>query len=44
MNNALYLRRRSKILIAEGTGSIPPEYVGTILKNIENLGYAFPKI
>lgn len=41
MNNALYLRRRNKILLAEGTGSIPPEYVGTILKNIENLGYAF---
>lgn len=41
MNNALYLRRRNKILLAEGTGNIPPEYVGTILKNIENLGYAF---
>ena len=41
MNNALYLRRRNKILLFEGTGNIPPNYVGTVLKNIENLGYTF---
>lgn len=41
MNNALYLRRRNKILIAEGTGNVPANYIGTILKNIENLGYTF---
>lgn len=41
MNNAIYLRRRNKILIADGSGSVPPNYVATILKNIENLGYTF---
>lgn len=41
MNNGIYIRRRSKIFIEKGTGNLPLNYVGSILKNIENLGYTF---
>jgi len=46
VNNALYLRRRSKIVLPESESGdadalLPLPYVATALKNIEALGYGF---
>jgi hypothetical protein len=48
VNNALYLRRRSKIVLPESESSspggdalLPLSYVATAMKNIEALGYGF---
>jgi hypothetical protein len=43
MNNALYLRRRNKILVPEGTPDapqLPYAPVATLAKNVEALGFA----
>ncbi|MBA2664257.1 MAG: TerD family protein [Bradymonadaceae bacterium] len=36
---ALYLRRRNKLIVAAGDDTTPLEYVATLLKNFEALGY-----
>ncbi|MBC8138848.1 MAG: TerD family protein [Fibrella sp.] len=44
MNNAIYLRRRSKIVVPQGTNDaelLPLHYVATVVKNVEALGYGF---
>lgn len=40
-NNALYLRRRSKIVLPApaGAGTLPLNYLASVLKNIEALGF-----
>ena len=45
INNSIYLRRRQKIVLpsSESVVPLPPNYVPTLLKNIENLGYVFSK-
>lgn len=42
MNNALYLRRRGKILVPDtGRGDLlPVNYIASVSKNLESLGYA----
>ncbi|MFU8802373.1 MAG: TerD family protein [Bradymonadaceae bacterium] len=37
--NALFLRRKNKVIVAPGSEGVPLEYVATLLKNFENLGY-----
>lgn len=39
--NEIYLRRRSKLVLPRGEGTLPPEYLATALKNLEALGYTF---
>lgn len=40
--NALYLRRRNKILVSQNANEIVPlNYVTTMVKNLESLGYTF---
>ncbi len=39
--NSILLRRRNKLLLTEGSDSLPAEYAATFLKNIEPLGYTF---
>ncbi|MGI4789861.1 MAG: TerD family protein [Janthinobacterium lividum] len=42
MNNSTYLRRRSKIVLPTGTASeLPPQYVASVLKQAEALGFTF---
>lgn len=36
--HSVYLRRRRKIVLAEGTDRLPVTYVATLLKNLERLG------
>ena len=38
--NGIYLRRRCKVYVKEGTGSIPASHVAALQKNIESLGFA----
>lgn len=42
-NNAIFLRRRSKILLTPGEGHdlLPRTYIATMLKNLEALGFTF---
>ena len=46
MNNALYLRRRNKICLPapEGISPLPDQYLASLLKNIEGLGFTFSRI
>jgi hypothetical protein len=37
--NSIYLRRRSKVVLPEGTGTTPLNVIASIQKNIEGLGY-----
>jgi len=37
--NALYLRRRSKVILPEGTGATPLNFIATIQKNLEGFGF-----
>ncbi len=41
MKNEIYLRRKTKVLLKKGSGRLIPELLGTMLKNIESLGYTF---
>ncbi len=41
MNNTIYLRCKNKVFIEKGTEELPLNYVGSILKNIESLGFTF---
>jgi hypothetical protein len=38
--NSIYLRRRRKVYVKEGTDSLPDAYVSALQKNIESLGFA----
>lgn len=38
--NGIYLRRRCRVHVKEGNGSIPVSHVGALQKNIESLGFA----
>lgn len=37
--NAIYLRRRRKVHLKAGTSSLPDNYVATLQKNLESLGF-----
>ena len=37
--NALYLRRRSKVMLPEGAGATPLNVIATLQKNLEALGF-----
>ncbi len=43
INNAIYLRRRRRLQLpsATGTATLPPEYIATLLRNLESLGVTF---
>jgi hypothetical protein len=41
MNNAIYIRRRNRVLIEKGADNLPENYIAALLKNIESLGYTF---
>lgn len=42
VNNALYIRRRSRIVLPAGTSEeLPPQYVASVLKQAETLGFTF---
>lgn len=44
VNNIIFLRRRSKIAIPNGSSSsLPPQYVASVMKNAEALGFTFSK-
>jgi hypothetical protein len=37
--NAIYLRRRSKVLLPEGAGATPLNVLASLQKNLESLGF-----
>ena len=37
--NSILLRRRNKVIVPRGDGSLPLSYTATINKNLESLGY-----
>jgi len=37
--NAIYVRRRSKVIVPDGAGATPLNVVATLQKNLESLGY-----
>lgn len=39
MINTIYLRRKNKVVLAEGTSKLEATYLAGLLKNIESLGY-----
>ena len=42
VNNSIYLRRRSKIVTQSGSGEpLPINYVASVMKNVEALGFTF---
>jgi hypothetical protein len=44
INNAIYLRRRSKIVLPQATDGgelFPLIYVASVVKNVEALGFGF---
>jgi hypothetical protein len=41
--NSILLRRRNKIIVPRGDGSLPLSYTATINKNLESLGYTLSK-
>ena len=41
MKNTIYLRRKNKILVEQEADDLPLNYIASILKNIERLGYTF---
>lgn len=43
MSFEIFLRRKNKLLVSPGTGTLPDAYTATLLKNIEPLGYTFSK-
>lgn len=45
MINSVYLRRKNKLQLKEGTGKSSKRLIATMMKNIQNLGYIFsPKV
>lgn len=45
MINSVYLRRKNKLQLEEGTGKSSKRLIATMMKNIQNLGYIFsPKV
>lgn len=43
MSFEIFLRRKKKVLVNRGTGTLPDAYIATLLKNIEPLGYTLSK-
>jgi hypothetical protein len=43
MKNSIFLRRRNKVILQAGTENNSVAYTGTLLKNLENLGYTLSK-
>lgn len=41
MLNAIFLRRKAKVMVANGGSSLPDVYLATALKNLESFGYTF---
>jgi len=41
MENTIYIRRKTKLLIPEGNSALGKVYIAAFLKNIESLGYTF---
>jgi hypothetical protein len=41
MKNSIYLRRKMKLLVEDGSSTVSNNYVATALKNIESLGFTF---
>jgi hypothetical protein len=41
--NGILLRRRNKVIVPRGDGSLPLSYTATINKNLESLGYTLSK-
>lgn len=41
--NSILLRRRNKVIVPRGDGSLPFSYTATINKNLESLGYTLSK-
>lgn len=41
MKNSILLRRKSKVILTNGTSVLPDVYLATALKNIESLGFTF---
>jgi hypothetical protein len=41
--NSILLRRRNKVIVPRGDGSLPLSYAATINKNLESLGYTLSK-
>jgi hypothetical protein len=41
--NSILLRRRNKVIVPRGDGSLPLSYTATINKNLEGLGYTLSK-
>src|SRR6266545_1203801 len=41
--NSILLRRRNKVIVPRGDGSLPLSYTATINKNLESLGYTLSK-
>lgn len=39
MQNAIYVRRRSKVLLPDGAGATPPNVLASLQKNLESLGF-----
>lgn len=39
MNNAIYIRRKRKLIISPSTHKLSDEYIATLLKNLESLGF-----
>jgi hypothetical protein len=39
--NEIFLHRKNKVLIEKGNDELPKQYIATVLKNIESLGYTF---
>lgn len=41
MLNSIYLRRKNKVIVTKGNGSLSNEYLATSIKNLESYGYTF---
>lgn len=41
MKNSIFMRRQTKVIITEGTSVLPEQYLATVLKNVESLGFTF---
>lgn len=43
MNDLILLRRKNKVIVEKGNSQLSKQYLATILKNIESLGYVLSK-